>query len=314
MSELPLPAFYFPPASGKYEVIPGLKPFGASMGNGAVDAQVFQLDREFARYRQEKLAARAESLDRYWLKQNPSPAAWSTVLAFIIDRLVEEHPAEFILAKDELFCKLTGERLNFDRATGELLPSIRPASGPPYASALDALASQIQEDLALMERRGDDYVLTALHLCLPSHWAGEDKIGRGFNAVHEPVAHFEGIARTAPALLQGLVQRGPFVRFAWSLTADNKLNHHPAHSSGGRNFAALADASELFFRVERQVTWGFPAVDAFLFAIRVYTYSCSTFRDEQRRQLRSALDSMSPASRDYKSLTRDFDVIQNLLR
>ncbi len=83
----------------------------------------------------------------------------------------------------------------------------------------------------------------------------------------------EKITQRAVQLLNSLVNKGPFVRFAWGLATDRYLNHHPIAPEGkntrfweGRRFDP--DNPELYLRVERQVTHGFPEIDAFMFTIR----------------------------------------------
>ena len=58
--------FYFPIETGIYEVAPGLKPLGHDFGNGALDSKYFQFDDDFSRVREEKLAARAEDVSKYF--------------------------------------------------------------------------------------------------------------------------------------------------------------------------------------------------------------------------------------------------------
>jgi hypothetical protein len=60
----------------------------------------------------------------------------------------------------------------------------------------------------------------------------------------------------------------------------------------------------LFLRVERQVLWGFPEHDAFVFTIRTYFWDCAELKkDPSRTQaLISAIHSMTPESLVYKGL------------
>ena len=95
------------------------------------------------------------------------------------------------------------------------------------------------------------------------------------------------------------------VRFAWGVTFDDRLEHHPALPRTPFD----ASSPRAFLRVERQTIWGFPARSAALFTIRTYLYDCDRLRRDAttRQPLISALQSMSPASRAYKGLAEDFD-------
>lgn len=318
-AQLPQPARYFPLSKGRYEVKPGLFRWGQDFGNGAADGQLFQFDRQWPAYRAEKDAARAERLTKYVSVAGMERAALAQVCGFIGERLLQEHPALFGWQGDagpeNLHCHLSGERLEFT-APGQLASPGRAAVTPVYANAWDALGSQLQEDLALIEldETGRSR-LCALHLCLPNHWAAEDKIGRSFTAIHDPVAGFDVIARREQALLQAVLERGPFVRYAWGLSTDQRLNHHPSPPEAaeesdwlGRRFNARAP--QLYLRVERQVLWGFAPTRTLLFTIRTYHYDCARQLDQQQRQLiAAAVHSMPAASLRYKGLAQDRDAI-----
>ncbi|HEU4751688.1 MAG TPA: heme-dependent oxidative N-demethylase subunit alpha family protein, partial [Armatimonadota bacterium] len=171
-------------------------------------------------------------------------------------------------------------------------------------------ASQVPEDLAVVRtspERGE--WLAAVHVCAPSHWAPAEKLGRDFPGVHAPVPGFERVNAAAPALVEAMVRRGPFVRFGWGISGDDRLNHHPEPPEGISREAwhpqPFTGPGEPFYvRVERQVLWGLPEVGASLFAIRLSFVPAGEIRADPRLRegLRSALRSMSPASRAYKGL------------
>ncbi|MFH1567680.1 MAG: heme-dependent oxidative N-demethylase subunit alpha family protein [Gemmatimonadota bacterium] len=252
----------------------------------------------------------------------------AAAVAFVRRQLVEEYPEHFRWEAAGsggglLSCALTGERLLLDGK--ERLAAVeapREAVSPPYASALDALASQVQEDLNIVFRQADgsDW-LAAAHACAPNYWSPEEKVGLDFAGVHAPVAGIEPITAQAPRWVRAMVLKGPFVRFAWGIGADTRLNHHPVPPPGvapeawrGRGFDAARP--RLFLRVERQVLWGLPEVSAALFVIR------TSFRDgevlrrdpELAAKLAAAIESMSAASRQYKGLTGSAEAIVTWLR
>lgn len=178
-------ARYFPPSSGHYAIKPGFYRLGHDFGNGAADHRLFQLDRQFSHYRRAKQSARSEDLDKY-LCFTDAGRTWEPMLnRFVIAQLCAEYPEQFHLQqtgdRQQLDCHLTGDSLVF-AADGRYL-DYRPGeqhTAPPYRSGLDALAMQIQEDLALVCLNGAENRLCAIHLCQPNHWAPRDKIGRDF--------------------------------------------------------------------------------------------------------------------------------------
>lgn len=314
-----------------YEVVAGLRALGTDFGNGAADERVFQIDRDFSSYRKNKLQCRAERLGKYYATADYSPDVERAVTRFLVSRLTCEYPQLFSLDKQAdgvsaLRCVLTSEELIFDREMR--LVGVRGAEDvddggddeeddvavvPPYASAFDALCSQVQEDVAVVSRAqdGTDH-LSAIHLCSPSHWAAEDKIGKDFRFLHQPVPGIERVNQTSAALVDAMIKRGPYVRFAWGIAADERLNHHPSLPSAGLTsdercgqiFQSEQTDAPFVLRVERQVLCGLPEANAAIFTIRVYFVSGAEIRRDPRKRdlFRAALLSMTPESRTYKGL------------
>lgn len=306
---------YFPLMSGRYEVKPGMMPFGSCLSNGEADQQVFQIDDNFTHYRQAKLLARAERLSKYYQTCNYSKAVAGAIARLIINRLTQEYPKHFYcqksIANTWIFhSQLTKETLYLD-TDWELQQVQGSAVFPPYASTLDALAAQMQEDLTVICHiaNGSNW-LSAVHLCYPNHWSAEAKIGKDFATIHAPVAGIEKINRRANAIVNTMIDHKPMVRFAWGLSTDTRLNHHPQAPSGmsvsqwrGRNFDP--QQPRLYLRIERQVIWGLPEYEAALFTIRTYFRDCGVIKKDSvlRSKLHAAIESMTSESLDYKGLT-----------
>lgn len=307
-------ASYFPPASGVYDVKPGLSPLGTDFGNGPADGLLFQHDLAWSHYRAVKELARAERLGKYYQTRGFGPEVAGSVCRFILERLAAEHPGRFALAVGDdgprLRCLSSGETLRFDaemsRVTG--------GGDPAYADPFDALASQVQEDLAVMRRVQDRDWVCAIHLCCPYRWTAEDKIGLDFVTMHLPVPGMENVRR--PGMVNVMVRKGPLVRFVWELTTDTRLNHHPEPPPGvafdqWRRRPFDPERPRLFLRIEREVIWSFPAQEAALFAVRVSFLDGAVIRRNpgQREALAAAIASMGPASLQYKGLAESRDAI-----
>lgn len=186
-------------------------------------------------------------------------------------------------------------------------------------SDLESAALSVQEDFAIVQVDGDRDSLAYLHLCSPSHWAAEAKIGKSFFTIHEPIPGFERVNAVARGLVDAMVNRGPFVRFVWGVESDNRLNHHPEPPPDfdprqwhGRNF----NDGQFWVRTERQTVWGLPHVNAALFLIRVGHVAGEDVMadDALRSSLVLALKSMSPEARAYKGIDRDWNALMALLR
>ncbi len=159
--------------------------------------------------------------------------------------------------------------------------------GLPAAWRLAGLLSlAFVEDFALVE--GHSGTIPWLAVCLPSHWAPEDKVGLPFAAVHAPVADNQRVLRAADGLMRMLTgsggsssdetrdetsdetiektgnktgaktvddlnpdsKPGRWERFVWNVTDQPRLNAHPAHSAGTR--WAQTSVDQAWWRTERQ--------------------------------------------------------------
>lgn len=316
----PAVARYFPPSSGKYEVKPGLVPLGTDFGNGAADALTFQFDASFRDYRKVKERARAERLEKYYQTRGFAPEILGTVCRFVARRLAEEHAGLFALEEGgretTLRCALTGETLQFD-------PEMRRVAGadanPPYADPFDALAAQVQEDLAVVRRvDGKDWAC-AIHLCCPYRWTAEEKIGLDFVTMHLPVPGMETFRK--PGMVTNMIKWGPFTRFVWELCTDDRLNHHREPPPGVDPEAWQEQSFDprhrrLFLRVEREVLHGFPEQETALLAVRISFRDGEEIRQDAalREPLCATIESMSPEALRYKGLAESRDAILAWLR
>lgn len=311
----PVP-FYFPLLSGRYEVKPGFYKLGYDFGNGRADENLFQVDRQFAEYRSAKQHARDENPAKYICYADYTSEHDRIINQFIIQRLCHDHPDYFRLQPDSngqrLECRLTGESLLFTTDGDFLDRNSSTATGShSYSNGFDALAMQVQEDLALVTINATENSLAAVHLCLPNHWDPREKVGTDFIQVHQPVPGMEKINQSSAKLLNSCLHQGPFVRFAWGLSSDTRLNHHPEPPPDtdpvewqGRRFDRNHPAAWL--RVERQTLTGLPDINGILFTIHTYHYALSELTQEHRNAIARAIRSMSTPSLAYKGLNEDF--------
>lgn len=316
-------ARYFPLTSGQYVVKPGFYRLGHDFGNGAADTRVFQLDRQFADYHRAKQHARQENPAKYICVADYRDEQDRLISHHILRQLCHEYPESFHLQTDarrqRLGCRLTGESLHFSAAGEYLQGASATGARLPYTHGLDALAMQLQEDLAVVSLGEDMDILSAVHICLPNHWDPRDKVGKDFVAVHSPVPGMAQINARARQLLQACLYQGPYVRFAWGVASDDRLNHHPEPPPAivpehwrGREFDARNPGAWL--RVERQVLYGLPEIQSVLFTIRTYHYPVAALSATQQHRLYQAITQMDQATLDYKGLTAQQQRLLNWLQ
>jgi hypothetical protein len=218
-------------------------------------------------------AIRADHLDRYRREKRAAAAKRPVCLSHDLP------PATREAALDTLLGLLTSEH-----------PSVFPA---PLPRSLEELPFLMAEDVAIVQTAGEREWLAFGHICLPSSWRLEDKIGRPYLEVHRPVPGFP--QQGAAALVRSLVHKGPYERFAWGVT-----NHDVLDQEAGVH--ADVTPSPLFVRVERQTLHPLPACGAWLFLIHPENTPVAALTAAQRAALASALESMTPEQAAYKGL------------
>ena len=309
MEALPSPALYTPWTNGVYGVAPALRPLGTDFGNGAADARVFQLDSELEKYQQNKRNALRERRGKYALAWKLDREVEQAVIDFFVTRLAAEYPDRFVADWEGEYRVLESD----DRRW-----TLPPSRSDRASAALDLLARLVQEDVAVVRTMDESDWIAYLHLCSPSHWAAEEKIGRSFFETHAPVPHFERVNAASAGLVDAMINKGPFVRFVWTVESDDRLNHHPEPPPGiekrewdGRDFSH----GRFWVRTERQVIWGLPAVGASIFTIRVGFVPDTVVLASEilRTTLAAGVRSMSPKSIEYKGLVPGRDDLLRLL-
>lgn len=161
------------------------------------------------------------------------------------------------------------------------------------AESLAGLAVQMQEDFIIHALQGAEDWMAYGHVCLPSSWSPEEKIGRCLRDLHSPIPGMN--LDNSLKLVESMVWHGPFERFIWSVVFEDKLNFHPNQAHAGFN----PERPQVYVKVERQVTVGFPEQQGALFLL------CETVLEESqidRPALVNAISVMSPEELAYKGL------------
>ena len=140
---------------------------------------------------------------------------------------------------------------------------------------IDACGRIVQEDVVLMRKRGEEWLLVAASLCFPSRWRLADKLGKGLTAIHGPVPGYDPqIAQPVEFMFDKIAVDRPMWRLNWTLMDDATL-YQPDVTSRWRDrsevVASGADLGQaLSFRVERQTLTKLPLSGDVVFTIRTY--------------------------------------------
>jgi len=256
----------------------GLFRFGTDFGNGEADQRFFPRDETSPRYLAEKARVLAEHPERS-------------------DRSVQSEAEQRCLAAAQAW---------FSRALE------REGQSAAARAPLAEVGRELVEDFAVLhvDEAGADRAI-ALDVCFPSGWRPEHVIGRSFAQIHARIPAFEAVAQKVESLVGAMVTRGPYVRFVWTISADDELDHHPDQ---GRRAAWSARTARGYLRVERQTIVPLPPVSGSIFLIRTYLYAFDELKPGDRAILASALAQLPPAILRYKQLEAALPLALELLR
>ncbi|MDU8913617.1 DUF3445 domain-containing protein [Aestuariicoccus sp. MJ-SS9] len=151
---------------------------------------------------------------------------------------------------------------------------------------LGTLGHLVQEDLCLMEKRGDAHVLTAAELCFPASWRLDEKIMRPLIGIHEPVAEYDaGLARRVQRLFDGIQVGRPLWRFNRLRYDDPTLFQPRSHKTPRPETDRRAGR---YLRSERQCLVRLPETRAVVFSIHTYVIDALSEMAEQNGAERTA--------------------------
>lgn len=304
---------YLPFLDGKYSTAPALNAMAKAAD--ARDQFVFHIDEDYEDYINNKLSCRKENIDKYYVEADFYNDTLVNVNRQFVKQLIQEYPTDFTFtAADGIFSlenNKTGNRFQWNNDWATMQHDV-------YTSLFDALCSQVQEDIAVCQVDGDKDWLSAIHLSSANHWAPSEKIGRPFSSVHGIVPGMEKLNQQYFKMLVTAVQKGPFFRFAWGISTDTRLNHHPIPPPGidpvfwqGRRVES--DTSKIYLRVERQTITGIPHCNAFFFTIRTFFYDIDELTAGEKKALFLAVEGMTPQSLEYKGLTDKVEILRERL-
>lgn len=129
---------------------------------------------------------------------------------------------------------------------------------------LGTVGRLIQEDVCLLQKRGEEHVLTGAVLVFPSGWTLSQKIGRPLMRIHRPVGAYDAeIGRRVQRLFDGLQPGRPLMR--GNLLWHGRAVLHAPRLEGEPRPQGAGDV--LYLRSERQCLVRLPRSGAVIFTI-----------------------------------------------
>lgn len=223
-----------------------------------------------------------------------------------------EHPDAFVDSARDFTSLPLGWRVSHRDGHLQALPHAHINSGQ-CLSALPApwrlaalLCLSLHEDFAIVD--GASATSPWLAVCLPSHWAPTQKVGRHFTEVHAPVTDNTTLLAAAAHLMALVCEPPRWERFVWTITTHARRDQHPQRharlpwpvDADANTLAALA-----WLRSERQSFIPLPQLRQAVFTIHVEVQPLAqaVATREQAQRLHDALASMSDAVLAYRGLT-----------
>ncbi|MBA3591048.1 heme-dependent oxidative N-demethylase subunit alpha family protein [Methylibium sp.] len=255
----------------------------------------------------EKLAVLSTAPDEALLRADgfdPLPA-----LRALVEEAAIQCPGVLEASADGAFGLAIGWHVHWNGSALHGVPGAHERAGAclvalPAAQRLAALLSlSLHEDLAIVD--AVSATLPWLAVCLPSHWAPRDKVGRSFAAVHGPVADNATLLAAGEHLVRLVCQPQRWERFVWTITPHAGLDRHPQRHATV-SWARLPGeiASQAHWRTEHQTFIPLPSLQQALFTIHVDVQPLveAIATPEQAESLHAALSTMSDAVLAYRGL------------
>lgn len=143
------------------------------------------------------------------------------------------------------------------------------------------LGALVQEDICLLQKVGNEHVLTGALLCFPASWTLAEKIGRPLSAIHAPVLPYDELmTRRVQRMFDTIRPDNPLWRMNALLYANPAL-HQPKSEANARPRVGARN----FLRSEKQCFVKLPASGAVVFSIHTYVVLASTLTEAERAAL-----------------------------
>ena len=216
----------------------------------------------------------------------------------------------------ELVSRITANLLKFHGSHYQL--SDQRLTHLPTSTSIDLtaddvllkLSSIIGEDLVILSREDGEWKVVAGAVIFPSRWKLHEKIGKGMDAVHQPVPGYESaLAPYMTATFDKISAERPVWRKNWSLHSTEDL-HQPT------SIHAQVAPENYWWRTERQTLTRAHNGDFLFFTIRNRAEPLKWIKEDpiSAEAFAQTLESYSPETTEYKGLVADHQSIVDYLR
>ena len=189
-----------------------------------------------------------------------------------------------------------------------------PDDHPPLLAA----SLMVEDDLVLMRRTAEGWVLAAAALFFPTSWRLEDKLGKPLGDVHAPVPAFATGSRhdeVIGRMFDALQPMQPVARGNWSVHSSAALRITDPHGQRVHHFETGGPLlPQATLRRERQSLLKLPMSGDILFSISIDLDPLTTLSARECHELADQIDAMDAEQSRYKGLSIDREQLVRELR
>ena len=162
-----------------------------------------------------------------------------------------------------------------------------------FARPLWTLGHLLQADFCILQKQGDEHVLTGAVLCFPSSWTLHEKLGKPLLRIHVPVESYDtGMGRRVQRMFDGMRPEQPLWR-ANLLRYTNPDLYQPRAEFAPKDKSGAGD----YIRSERQCLLKLPRSGAVVFSIHTAQVHRKDLTPAQENALREIDASAKPVAR-----------------
>jgi dimethylamine monooxygenase subunit A len=185
---------------------------------------------------------------------------------------------------------------------------------------LDAAARLVPDDLTVQVRDEYEWLLVGASVAFPSRWVLSEKVGKGLDAVHDPVPGYDEALRPAMTGTFDKLRVDRIVeRVNWTIPDDPALfqpvppgRRHQAASSAAVDLTPDEIVAGLYLRIERQTVRVLPESRAAIFTIGTFVDPLADLASdpEALRALAGTLPTVPEVNLAYKGIVHAAPGIQ----
>ncbi len=222
-----------------------------------------------------------------------------------IDKELLEYKRNLLESNYDQVIAATEDSLDAQQKLGDIFD----IKSTRYPDLIAELGVNIQDDLCLMQSKGEQKLLAA-SICSPSYWDVKTKIGKSLKDIHRPVTSLdEKIGDRISTFIRQAPLKKPFARQNWLIHGDTKRFHLEEEEM------LKTDPSCWFIRTEKETLCRYHE-DYSLFTINVFFEPLDQIHDfpEAKNGLLKSLELFDDEEAEYFGGIKKINILLEYLK